>query len=130
MAHVLLSSLAIGAGAALGALLRWRIAVRLNPVFPHVPLGTLAVNVAGGYAIGVALACFARAPALDAVWVSFVVTGFLGGLTTFSAFSAEVVGTWLDGRSRWACAIVVLHVVSSVGATLLGIATVEALARR
>lgn len=123
------SVLAISVGAALGALLRWVLATRLNAVFPWLPPGTLAANILGGYLIGVSVAFFASHPLLSPEWRLLVMTGFLGGLTTFSTFSAEVVIQLMEGRVAWALATVAAHVLGSVGMTLLGIGTVAALRR-
>jgi CrcB protein len=115
--------LAISLGAALGALLRWGLAVGMNAAFPMLPPGTLAANLLGGYLIGVALAWFAMQPQLPPEWRLFIVTGFLGGLTTFSTFSAEVTGLLQQGRLGWAAAAVSAHVIGSLLATLAGMAT-------
>ena len=85
------SIVSISLGAALGALLRWLLALRFNALFPALPLGTLAANLLGGYLIGIAVGVFATWPDLPPQARLFVITGFLGGLTTFSTFSAEVV---------------------------------------
>lgn len=121
--------LAVGAGAALGAWLRWWLGVVLNPLFPTLPLGTLAANLAGGYLIGIALAVFSHFEALPPEMRLLVVTGFLGGLTTFSTFSAEAAT--LLGRSQygWAAALVLAHVAGSVGMTFAGIASTRLLLR-
>jgi CrcB protein len=121
---VLPSILAIALGAALGAVLRWALSVQLNGLFPALPAGTLVANLLGGYLIGVAMAYFAAHPDLPPAWRLFIVTGFLGGLTTFSTFSAEVVTQLTEGRLGWALATIATHVAGSVGMTLLGIATV------
>jgi CrcB protein len=122
---VLISIVAISVGAALGALLRWYFAVRFNQMFPQVPPGTLAANLLGGYLIGIAMAVFLAFPALSSQWRLLTVTGFLGGLTTFSTFSAEVVTALLQGQGLWALGTIVSHVVGSVSMTLLGVATVR-----
>lgn len=122
-----LSISAISLGAALGALLRWALGSQLNAFFPFIPPGTLAANLLGGYLIGLAVAFFAVHPALPPEWRLFVVTGFLGGLTTFSTFSAEVVTQLMEGRLSWALGAIVVHVLGSVGMTLLGIGTVSLL---
>ena len=96
--NVLASILAISAGASLGALLRWQLGLRLNALWPALPLGTLAANLVGGYCIGLALAWLAQHPELSPQWRLFLVTGLLGGLTTFSTFSAEVVAQLQSGR--------------------------------
>jgi CrcB protein len=121
--------LVISVGAALGALARWGLALGFNHLLPALPPGTLLANLVGGYLIGIAMAVFAQAPQLPPEWRLFVVTGFLGGLTTFSTFSAEVVQALQQGRLGWALATVLTHVLGSVGMTLAGIATV-ALMRR
>lgn len=124
-----LSLFAVCTGAALGAALRWLAAVALNPLLPYLPLGTLAVNLAGAYGIGLALSLFAFFPSLGASWRLFVITGFLGGLTTFSTFSAEVVSIIQEGRLTWAACVVALHVCGSLAMTVLGLQTI-ALARQ
>ncbi len=126
---MLTAALAVALGAALGALLRWALGSGLNHLFPALPPGTLAANLVGGYLVGVAMAFFAQAPQLPPEWRLFVVTGFLGGLTTFSTFSAEVVHALQQGRTAWALATVGGHVLGSLGMTLVGLATV-ALVRR
>jgi len=120
-----LSITAIAVGAALGALLRWYLANRLNAMFPQLPPGTLTANILGGYLIGVAMAVFLAYPALAPEWRMLTVTGFLGGLTTFSTFSAEVVTALLEGRSLWAISTVATHVIGSVVMTLFGVGTVR-----
>lgn len=120
---------AIGVGGALGSLLRWLLGLRLNPVSSGMPLGTLASNLIAGYAIGVAVAFFARHPALAPEWRLFVITGVLGGLSTFSSFSAEVTAHLQAGRWGWATAEIAVHVLGSVAMTLLGIATYALLER-
>ena len=126
---MLASVLAIALGAALGALLRWGLANGLNGLWPALPPGTLMANLVGGYLIGLAIAWFSQHPSLPPAWRLFAVTGFLGALTTFSTFSAEVVHNLVQGRVGWALATVGLHVAGSVGMTVLGIATVAALQR-
>ncbi|HSH89466.1 MAG TPA: fluoride efflux transporter CrcB [Ramlibacter sp.] len=119
-----LSVLSVSAGAALGALLRWALASRFNPLVPALPLGTLAANLVGGYLVGVAIAVFAQHPGLSPQARLFVITGFLGGLTTFSTFSAEVVTQLQQGHTAWALATAFAHLVGSFALTALGIATV------
>jgi CrcB protein len=118
------SIISISAGASVGALIRWYLAGRFNPFHPYLPPGTLAANLIGGYLIGVAIAVFASLPDLSPQWRLFVVTGFLGGLTTFSTFSAEVVTQLQQGRPGWALATAFLHLAGSLALTALGIATV------
>jgi CrcB protein len=124
-----LSILAVGVGGALGSLFRWFLGVRLNGLFPALPLGTFAANVIAGYVIGVAVAGFARAPQISPEWRLFVITGLMGGLSTFSTFSAEVVQRLQDGRVGWAVGEIALHVAASVVMTFLGIGTVVVLGR-
>ncbi|MFO1329768.1 MAG: fluoride efflux transporter CrcB [Rubrivivax sp.] len=114
---------AIGIGAALGAVLRWLLGVWLNALLPEVPPGTLAANVVGGYLIGVAVVFFAQHVHVPAEWRLFVITGFLGGLTTFSTFSAEVMRLLQDGRMAWALAAMTAHLAGSLLATWAGMAT-------
>ena len=118
---------AISLGAALGALLRWQLGVRLNSLFPALPLGTLAANLLGGYLVGVAVAWLAQHPTLPPQVRLFAVTGVLGGLTTFSTFSAEVVTPLMEGRPGWALATAAAHLLGSLTLTALGILTVRAL---
>src|SRR5471032_3085241 len=120
-----LSILAVGIGGALGSLFRWFLGIRLNGLFTGLPLGTFAANVIAGYVIGVAVAGFARAPQIAPEWRLFVITGLMGGLSTFSTFSAEVVERLQDGRLGWAAGEVAIHVSASLVMTILGIATVS-----
>lgn len=116
---------AISLGATLGAMLRWLLASRLNGWFPSIPPGTLAANLLGGYLVGLAVALFALHPELPPAWRLFAITGFLGALTTFSTFSAEVATQLMAGQWLPALAAVAAHVLGSVAMTLLGIATVS-----
>jgi CrcB protein len=120
---VLKSILAISLGASLGALLRWWLGLALNGLFPTVPPGTLAANLIGGYLVGLAIAFFATYTALAPEWRLLVITGFCGGLTTFSTFSAEIVTLMQQGRAMWAFAAAAAHLAGSVAMTLAGIAT-------
>ena len=120
---------AVGLGAALGALLRWGLGIGLNHLFPVLPPGTLAANLLGGYLVGLAMAFFAQTSAVPPEWRLFVITGFLGGLTTFSTFSAEVVISLQHGRLGWAAATVTTHVLGSLAMTLAGLATAAAFRR-
>ena len=115
--------LAIGLGAALGAWLRWGLGLWLNPAFSTVPLGTLAANLSGGYLVGVAVAFFAQHPGLPPEWRLFAVTGFLGALTTFSTFSAEVFTLLSRGQTGWALGTAGLHLLGSLAMTGLGVWT-------
>lgn len=120
------SILAICIGASLGAVLRWLLGVSLNALFPIIPLGTLVANLIGGYLIGVALAIFTHHPGLAPEWRLLVITGFLGALTTFSSFSAEVTTLIQEGRILWATGAISAHVIGSLIMTMLGLATVSA----
>ena len=115
---------AIFVGAGFGALLRWWLGLTLNSYFPSIPPGTLAANLIGGYIIGMAIAFFASSTAIAPEWRLFVITGFCGGLTTFSTFSSEIVALLQQGRSLGACAAVALHLMGSVVMTFAGIGTV------
>ncbi|WP_333840260.1 fluoride efflux transporter CrcB [Pelomicrobium sp.] len=116
---------AISVGASLGASLRWWLGHRLNPVFPTLPLGTLAANLLGGFLIGVAVAFFNKHPGLSPQMRLMVITGFLGGLTTFSTFSAEVVSLIGRGEYLWALGAVGLHLLGALLLTGLGILSVQ-----
>jgi CrcB protein len=118
------SIVAISLGASLGALFRWWLGARLNSYLPAIPPGTLAANLIGGYIIGVAIAFFAAFPALAPEWRLLIITGFCGGLTTFSTFSAEVVTLLQEGRGLPACGAIAAHLVGSVAMTLAGMGTV------
>jgi len=115
--------LAISLGAALGALLRWGLGVTLNHLLPTLPPGTLAANLVGGYLIGVAMAFFAQAPNVPPEWRLFIITGFLGGLTTFSTFSAEAVTLLVRAQYAWAAGLILSHLAGSIIMTLFGFAT-------
>lgn len=118
------STAAIVVGAALGAVLRWHLGTRLNSLFPTIPPGTLAANLIGAYVIGLAIAFFALSPAISPEWRLLVITGFCGGLTTFSTFSAEITTLLQHGQFLWACGAIAGHVAGSVLMTLAGIGTV------
>ena len=117
--------LAVGGGAAAGAWLRWWLGAILNPVFPTLPLGTLAANLIGGYLIGIALALLTHFEALAPEARLFVTTGFLGGLTTFSTFSAEATTLLAREQLGWAAALIAAHVAGSILMTFAGIASVR-----
>jgi len=119
--------LAVGAGAALGAWLRWGLALWLSSLHAYVQAGTLAANLAGGYLIGIAIAFFSHNPQLTPEWRLFVVTGFLGGLTTFSSFSGESVVLLQRGDYGWALAHTLLHLAGSILLCIAGFATWRAL---
>jgi CrcB protein len=120
---VLRSIIAISVGASLGALLRWWFGLALNGLFPSVPPGTLAANLVGGYLVGLAIAFFATYSAMAPEWRLFVITGFCGGLTTFSTFSAEIVTLLQQGRAAWAFVAAAAHLAGSVLMTFAGIGT-------
>ena len=115
--------LAISVGSALGAVLRWGLGTRLNSLFPDIPPGTLTANLIGGYIVGVAVAYFAQAPDIAPEWRLLIITGFCGGLTTFSTFSAEVVTLLQQGRLSWAIGAIAIHVSGSLLMTLAGLAS-------
>ncbi len=116
---------AIGMGAAIGAWLRYALGMALNPTHPHMPLGTLTSNLLGAYLIGLALAYFANHPSISHEMRLFIVTGFLGGLTTFSTFSAESVTLLMRAQYGWAIATICAHVFGSLAMTIAGIWTVK-----
>lgn len=122
-----LSILAIFFGAGFGALLRAGFNVLTVSAASVIPLGTLLSNMVGGYLVGLAVAYFGNNPQLSPEWKLLVVTGFLGGLTTFSSFSAEVVGFIQRGEFTWALGTAMLHLVGSLILTFLGILTYQAL---
>ena len=107
----------------MGAVLRWVFGLVLNSLFPIVPMGTLAANLLGGYGVGLAVSFFATSPGFAPEWRLFVITGFLGGLTTFSTFSAEVTELLQQGRLGWACGAVSMHLFGSLLMTFLGMGT-------
>jgi len=118
---------AVGIGAMLGAWLRWGVSVSFNAVLPNLPLGTLLCNLSGGFIIGIAIELLTLHPVMAPEIRLFVVTGFLGSLTTFSAFSAEAVGLLQRGQYGWAFAMISAHVLGSLAMTLLGMWLVRTL---
>jgi CrcB protein len=119
--------LSVGIGAAIGAWLRWWLGTVLNPVFPTLPLGTLSANLIGGYLVGVAVAFFSEHAGLPPEARLFVITGFMGGLTTFSTFSAEAMTLISRSEYAWALAHTAVHLGGSLVMTMLGILTVSLL---
>lgn len=126
---MLQSLIAIALGATLGAWARWGLSVWLNPPAGPFPYGTLAANLIGGYVIGVAMAWFSTHAQVSPQWKLFVITGLLGGLTTFSSFSAETMQLVLRQQYGWAATVIGSHVVGSLLMTALGIASVRVLAQ-
>lgn len=118
---------AVGIGAAFGAWLRWGLGTWLNPMLPSLPLGTLAANLVGGYLVGLAVAYFGDHAAIAPEARLFVITGFLGGLTTFSTFSAEAVALLTRAQYGWWALHSLAHLAGSIGMTVLGIASWNAL---
>lgn len=121
--------LATGCGAFLGACLRYLFGVWFNPIFPTVPLGTLAANLLGGLLMGLILGAFAQFQSLSPGTRVFITTGFLGGLTTFSTFSGETITLLLRQQYGWTAAIIGMHLVGTLGMTLVGFALMQALLR-
>lgn len=119
------SLLAISLGASAGAILRWLLGISLNTIFPDIPPGTVLANLLGSYLIGIAIVVLANNPIIAPEWRLFVITGFLGGLTTFSTFSAEVMNLLQHGRVALAFGAIGIHLIGSLLMTLLGMLTVS-----
>ena len=118
------SLMAVGIGAAMGAWVRWGLGLLLNALHPAMPIGTLIANLVGGYLMGLAMGLFAlNAPSTEVRLL--VTTGFLGGLTTFSAFSAEAVGLLQRNEYGWAAVHISSHVIGSLLMTALGFMTIQ-----
>lgn len=117
------SIVAISIGGSLGSLLRWWLGMLFNAYFPTMPPGTLTANLLGGYIIGLAVAFFATYGALAPEWRLLVITGFCGGLTTFSTFSAEITALLQQGRVLWALGAAATHLGGSILMTFAGIGT-------
>jgi fluoride exporter len=115
------SWIAVGGGAAVGAWLRWGLNIVLNPVFPTVPLGTLASNLIAGFLMGIAMELVTRNVSMPPEMRLLMTTGFLGGLSTFSAFSAEIVTLLSHKEYLWGALAISAHVAGSVVLTILGI---------
>lgn len=118
---------AICLGASAGAVLRWWLGLSLNALFPAIPAGTLAANLLGGYGAGLAMGMFAALPNADPVWRLLVITGFLGGLTTFSTFSAEIIVLLQQEKLFLAGAAIAANLIGSLLLTVAGIATITLL---
>jgi CrcB protein len=125
----LVSFFAVGLGAFAGAVLRWFLGLLLNPILPTLPLGTLTANLAGGLIMGITMGLFAHFEALPIAWRLAITTGFLGGLTTFSTFSAETVTLFLRQQYGWTAAIITTHLLGSLLMTLAGVALIRMVLR-
>ncbi|MBU1358348.1 MAG: fluoride efflux transporter CrcB [Gammaproteobacteria bacterium] len=122
---MLITVAAIGVGAALGALMRFALSATMNAMLPALPLGTLAANLIAAYVVGAAIAFFGADPDISPAWRLFIITGFAGGLSTFSSFSAELLFLLRDGRMGWSMGAIALHVGGSLLMTVLGMASVS-----
>jgi fluoride exporter len=120
----LLGFVSVGVGAALGAWLRWGLGIALNSVLPTLALGTLAANLIGGYLMGLAIGYFEHVQGVAPEMRLFITTGFLGGLTTFSAFSGDTTALLLRAEYLWAALGIGAHVIGSLLMTLLGVGTI------
>jgi len=127
---VLKSLFVIAVGASLGAWLRWLLGMKLNALFPTIPPGTVVANMVGGYIIGLAIAFLAASPTLSPEWRLLIITGFCGGLTTFSTFSAETVALIQEGRLVWALGSISLHVLGSLAMTAAGLLSYQMIGTR
>lgn len=127
---MLKSLMVIAAGASLGAWLRWLLGMKLNALFPTIPPGTVVANMVGGYIIGLAIAFLAASPTLSPEWRLLIITGFCGGLTTFSTFSAETVALIQEGRLLWALGSISLHVLGSLAMTAAGLLSYQMIGTR
>jgi fluoride exporter len=127
---VLKSLFVIAVGASLGAWLRWLLGMKLNALFPTIPPGTVVANMVGGYIIGLAIAFLAASPTLSPEWRLLIITGFCGGLTTFSTFSAETVALIQEGRLVWALGSISLHVAGSLAMTAAGLLSYQMIGTR
>ena len=127
---MLKSLIVIAVGASLGAWLRWILGMKLNALFPTIPPGTVVANMVGGYIIGLAIAFLAASPTLSPEWRLLIITGFCGGLTTFSTFSAETVALIQEGRLVWALGSISLHVLGSLAMTAAGLLSYQMIGTR
>jgi len=117
----LFAFIAVGVGAAIGAWMRWGLGLWLNALLPNLPIGTLTANLIGGYLVGISLAFFIQYPGLSPEWRLLIITGFLGGLTTFSTFSIEIVSLLSREQYTWAALVIVTHLGGSILMTILGL---------
>lgn len=124
------SLIVIAIGASLGAWLRWILGMKLNALFPTIPPGTVVANMVGGYIIGLSIAFLAASPTLSPEWRLLIITGFCGGLTTFSTFSAETVALIQEGRLLWALGSISLHVLGSLAMTAAGLLSYQMIGTR
>ncbi|MDG1163427.1 MAG: fluoride efflux transporter CrcB [Burkholderiales bacterium] len=124
---MLLKILAIGAGAAGGAWIRWGLGLAFNATLKNIPLGTLLANLVGGFLIGAAIEFFSHNIQLSPEWKLLVITGFLGGLTTFSTFSLESVQLLQSGRLGWAAFLIGVHVFGSIVMTIVGLSVCKSM---
>ncbi len=127
---MLKSLMVIAVGASLGAWLRWILGMKLNALFPTIPPGTVVANMVGGYIIGLAIAFLAASPTLSPEWRLLIITGFCGGLTTFSTFSAETVALIQEGRLVWALGSISLYVLGSLAMTAAGLLSYQMIGTR
>lgn len=118
--------LAVGMGAAIGAWLRWGMSLMLNSAIPALPLGTLLANLSGGYMMGLAMGVISSGSLSPEIRL-LITTGFLGGLTTFSTFSAESVSLIGRGEYGWLCLHMLAHLLGSLLMTWLGMLTIQML---
>lgn len=127
---MLKSLIVIAIGASVGAWLRWLLGIKLNALFPTIPPGTVVANMVGGYLIGLTIAFLAASPSLSPEWRLLIITGFCGGLTTFSTFSAETVTLIQEGKLLWALGSISLHVVGSLTMTTAGLISYQVIGTR
>lgn len=127
---MLKSLIVIAIGASVGAWLRWLLGIKLNALFPTIPPGTVVANMVGGYLIGLTIAFLAASPSLGPEWRLLIITGFCGGLTTFSTFSAETVTLIQEGKLLWALGSISLHLVDSLAMTAAGLLSYQVIGTR
>ena len=127
---MLKSLIVIAIGASAGAWLRWLLGIKLNALFPTIPPGTVVANMVGGYLIGLTIAFLAASPSLSPEWRLLIITGFCGGLTTFSTFSAETVTLIQEGKLLWALGSISLHLVGSLAMTAAGLLSYKVIGTR